>query len=98
MRFDVYHHLVFEVNQVDEIFNRLQQLEERIMHRIDELLQKVTEQGTVVDGVVTLLEQLKAGLAEQGPAEEKVAAAIQMIDEQKEKMAAAVVANTPSEE
>lgn len=62
----------------------------------DDILAKVTEEGAVEDGVVILLGQLFALVQGQGSDSEKLAAIKAAIQGNEDKLAAAVVANTPA--
>ncbi len=62
----------------------------------DTILADVQDESTVVDGVVTLLTNLSALLAAAGTEPAKLQAIQTLVDTNKSKLAAAVVANTPA--
>lgn len=69
------------------------------MATLDDVVAKVTALGTVEDGVVTLLTDIKAKLdaaIAAGPDPVKLQALSDAIDAQSQKLAAAVTANTPA--
>ena len=68
----------------------------KIMTTIDEIQADVTDETTVIDGVVTLLNNLSALLAAAGTDPVKLQALKDSIDANKAKLAAAVAANTPA--
>lgn len=110
MRIDVHHYfhdllsenLDRKLTQILAIVQNIQQKEIYIMATLDELMQDVTDEGTVEDGLVTLTEgikaQLDAFLAGQLTPEvqAKVDAVFAGVEANKAKVSAAITANTPA--
>jgi uncharacterized protein YoxC len=71
-------------------------MEKRIMALLDDILEDVQDEATVVAGVVTLLTNLSDALKAAGTDPVKLAAVKAQIDNNKKAMADAVVANTPA--
>ena len=72
----------------------LQEMEERIMALLDDVIADVQEETTVIESVVTLLTSLSAQLAAAGTDPVKLAALKTQIDANKKALSDAVVANT----
>lgn len=87
-----------KLNLILDKLSEITQKETFIKMTLDELSAKVTEEDTVVDSAVTLLgnlsQMLKDAIASGDPA--KVTAIANQLDTQKQKLADAVVANTPA--
>ncbi len=66
------------------------------MAALDDLRTEVEEQGSVVDGAVTLLVGLKAALDAAGTDPVALAALSAQLDANTKKLADAIVANTPA--
>jgi uncharacterized coiled-coil protein SlyX len=81
-----------------DIINRLAILE-KLMSATDEkiaaLLQTVTDQGTVIESAIALLNGLTTALAEAKDDPAQIQAIIDQVAAQKDALAGAVVANTP---
>lgn len=66
------------------------------MAKIDEVIAEVQEEASVIDSAVTLLRNIKALLDAAGTDPAKLDQLKVMIDANTEKLAAAVVENTPA--
>ena len=96
MRLDVYHHFDDNKDLLTQILEKLNTMETKIMALLDDVVTKVTELDTVEDSVVALLTDIKAKRDAAGTDQTKLAALSAEIDRQKQKLADAVTANTPS--
>ena len=74
----------------------LKEMEKRIMALLDDILTDVEDEETVEESMITLLTNLSAAIAAAGTDPVKLAALKAKIDADKQKMADAVVANTPA--
>lgn len=91
--------ITFKIVGMDEVVQLLRSIlmkEDTIMAQIDDILADVTDESTVDDSIITLLTSLSAQLAAAGTDSVKLAQVKTLIDSNKAKIAAAVVANTPS--
>ena len=68
---------------------------EHLMSLVDDLTADVADESTVIDSAVTLLGNLSAQLAAAGTDPQKLAALKSTIDQNKQRLATAVQANTP---
>jgi hypothetical protein len=74
----------------------LKEMEKRIMLVLDDLIADVTDESAVDDSIIALLNTIAAQLAAAGQDPAKLQQLKDLIDANKAKIAAAVVANTPS--
>lgn len=70
--------------------------QEQTMATLDDLVQKVTDLGTVEQGVVALLTDISARLKAAGQDQAKLDALAAALDAQKQALSDAVTANTPA--
>jgi uncharacterized protein YoxC len=74
----------------------LAEMEKRIMALLDDIQADVEEETTVIDSVVTLLNNISQQLKDAGTDPVKLQAIKDAIDKNKATLAAAVAANTPT--
>lgn len=82
-----------QLNRIEAMLRVLLRMEKHTMAKIDDLLNDVTAETTVIDGVLTLLQSLKDQLAAQGVDQGKIDAAFAAVEANKTKLAAALDAN-----
>ena len=67
------------------------------MANMSQLLAAVTAQRTVVDGIVTLIADIRQRLIDAGATEEQIDTALAGVEGDTARLAAALTENTPSE-
>jgi ABC-type transporter Mla subunit MlaD len=95
---DVLRRLDHLSNQVDRLSRQLKQLETLMSKEMDDLEAAVAADTAVDQSAITLLEQISAKLAEAGTDRVKLATLAEGLKANREKLAAAVLANTPAAE
>jgi hypothetical protein len=78
------------------MLSQVLQKQDFTMAKIDDVIASVTAENTVIDSVVTLLQELSAQLASAGTDPAKLDSLKSTIDAKTQALAAAVVANTPA--
>lgn len=88
---------------LDERFDRLERLMRRILKqerqqtmKLQDIEDKVTEEGQVVDGAVVLLGDLSKLIRDSANDPAEITKIADSLDAQKQKLADAIVANTPA--
>ena len=69
---------------------------ERIMSKLEELIEEVRQQGEVVDSAIVLLRELKAKLDEAGTDPDKLEELRAFLDSKQQELAQAIAENTPA--
>lgn len=75
---------------------RIENKLDKTMLKIDDLISDAQDESAVDDSIIALLESLSAQLTAAGQDQTKLQALKDLIDANKAKIAAAVVANTPA--
>lgn len=79
------------------VLGRLERMVKTLADKFDVLVEEVAAEKTVIDGVVTLLERLDEQLADAKDDPEQIEAIRTDLAAQRQRLADAVVAHTPSQ-
>lgn len=93
---NVYHHADPQMGYVIRLLEAILRKEIKMATNIDELITDAQDESTVDDSVIALLNNISAQLAAAGTDQAKLDQLKTLIDGNKSKIAAAVVANTPA--
>lgn len=101
MKIEFHHHRYNHCDQaieqkLDRILQLLKFQGEKIMANVQDILTEVTRQGTVDDSILALVTQLEANAAAAGVTQVQIDQIFSQVKANNDKVAAAVVANTPA--
>jgi hypothetical protein len=85
-----------QMQRVLQLLEAIYRQERQMAANIDQVLQDVNDETTLIDGIGTFIQGLKDQLAAQGIDQAKLDAAFAGAEANKAKLAAALSANTPA--